>query len=92
MAHSRAVVETMDTPREQNALSAPENTNHFILLPAFARKNYAELVEAQADFVQTSEESLYNTYTKGTQPQKAIVTTGIAYNYLMEARGERLEA
>ena len=92
MAHSRAVVETMDTPREQNVLSAPENTNHFILLPAFARKNYAELVESQADFVQTSEESLYNTYTKGTQPQKAIVTTGLAYNYLMEVRGERLEA
>ena len=92
MAHSRAVVETMDTPREQNTLSAPENTNHFILLPAFARKNYAELVEAQADFVQTSEESQYNTYTKGTQPQKAIVTTGIAYNYLMECLGERREA
>ena len=84
MAHSRAIVETIDTPREQNCLSAPENTNHFILLPAFARKNYAELVEAQADFVQTSEESLYNTYTKGIQPKKAIVTTGIAYNYLME--------
>ena len=84
MAHSRAVVETMDTPREQNALSAPENTNHFILLPAFARKNYAELVEAQADFVQTSEESQYNQYTKGSNPKKAIVTTGIAYNYLME--------
>ncbi len=92
MAHSRAVVETMDTPREQNALSAPENTNHFILLPAFARKNYAELVDAQADFVQTSEESQYNSYTKGTQPQKAIVTTGIAYNYLMETIGESLEA
>ena len=84
MAHSRAVVETIDTPREQNVLSAPENANHFILLPAFARKNYAELVDAQADFVQTSEESLYNTYTKGIQPKKAIVTTGIAYNYLME--------
>ena len=88
MAHSRAVVETMDTPREQNALSAPENANHFILLPAFARKNYAELVEAQADFIQTSEESQYNTYTKGSNPKKAIVTTGIAYNYLMEAIGE----
>ena len=84
MAHSRAVVETIDIPREQNTLSSPENTNHFILLPAFARKNYAELVEAQADFVQTSEESQYNTYTKGTNPKKAIVTTGIAYNYLME--------
>lgn len=88
MAHSRAVVKTMDTPREQNALSAPENTNHFILLPAFARKNYAELVEAQADFVQTSEESQYNQYTKGSNPKKAIVTTGIAYNYLMEVKGE----
>ena len=85
MAHSRAIVETIDTPREQNCLSAPENTNHFILLPAFARKNYAELVESQADFVQTSEESLYNTYTKGIQTKKAFVTTGIAYNYLMEA-------
>ena len=88
MAHSRAVVETIDTPREQNALSAPENTNHFILLPAFARKNYAELVEAQADFVQTSEESQYNSYTKGNNPKKAIVTTGIAYNYLMEAKSD----
>lgn len=85
MAHSRAVVETIDTPREQNMLSAPENTNHFILLPAFARKNYAELVDAQADFIQTSEESQYNQYTKGSNPKKAIVTTGIAYNYLMEA-------
>ena len=85
MAHSRAVVELIDTPREQNSMCAPENVQHFILLPAFARKNYAELVEAQADFVQTSEESLYNTYTKGIHPQKAILTTGIAYNYLMEA-------
>ena len=92
MAHSRAVVETIDTPREQNALSAPENTNHFILLPAFARKNYAELVKAQADFVQTSEESLYNSYTKGTQPSKAILTTGIAYNYLMECLENGLAA
>ena len=92
MAHSRAVVETIDTPRAQNTLAAPENTNHFILLPAFARKNYAELVEAQAYFVQTSDESQYNTYTKGSNPKKAIVTTGIAYNYLMEVMGERCEA
>ena len=84
MAHSRAVVETIDTPREQNTLSAPENANHFILLPAFARKNYAELVEAQADFIKTSEESLYNNYVKGINPKKAILTTGIAYNYLLE--------
>ena len=89
MAHSRAVVELIDTPREQNTASAPEDVKHFILLPAFARKNYAELVEAQDDFVQTSEESKYNTYTKGSNPKKAILTTGIAYNYLMEACAKR---
>ena len=84
MAHSRAVVELIDTPREQNTVSAPENVQHFILLPAFARKNYAELVEAQDDFISTSEESHFNSYTRGSNPKKAILTTGIAYNYLME--------
>ena len=84
MAHSRAVVELIDTPREQNAVSAPENVQHFILLPAFARKNYAELVEAQEDFISTSEQSHFNSYTRGSNPKKAILTTGIAYNYLME--------
>ena len=84
MAHSRAVVELIDTPREQNSIVAPENVQHFILLPAYARKNYAELVEAQDDFISTSEQSHFNSYTKGTNPKKAILTTGIAYNYLME--------
>ena len=84
MAHSRAVVELIETPREQNTASAPENVQHFILLPAYARKNYAELVEAQDDFISTSEQSHFNSYTKGANPKKAILTTGIAYNYLME--------
>ena len=88
MAHSRAVVELIDTPREQNTASAPENVQHFILLPAYARKNYAELVEAQDDFISTSEQSHFNSYTKGSNPKKAILTTGIAYNYLMECLGE----
>ena len=92
MAHSRAVVELINTPREQNQTQAPENVQHFILLPAFARKNYAELVAAQEDFVKTSEESNFNSYTKGTNPKKAILTTGIAYNYLMEAVGAQVEA
>ncbi len=92
MAHSRSVVDTIDTPREQNELSAPENTNHFILLPAYARKNYAELVHAQDTFVRISEESIFNAYIPGTQARKAILTTGIAYNYLMEVTGGQSEA
>ena len=84
MAHSRAVVNTLDTPRPQNELSMPENVNHFILLPAFAKRNYAELVAAQPTFVAHSEQDGQNVYTRGTYPHKAIVTTGIGYNYLME--------
>lgn len=84
MAHSRAVVNTVDTPRPQNELSMPKDVNHFILLPAFAKRNYAELVAAQPTFVAHSEQDGHNVYTRGTCPQKAIVTTGIGYNYLME--------
>ena len=84
MAHSRAVVETVETPREQNTMSMPDNVNHFILLPAFAKRNYAELVAAQPAFVEASETDGHNTYVRGTKPSKAILTTGIAYNYLME--------
>ena len=84
MAHSRAVVETTDELPRQNKLSLPENVQHFILLPAFAKKNYAELVAVQPVFTAKSEESPYNTYTRGNNPKRAIVATGIAYNYLME--------
>ena len=84
MAHSRAVVETTDNPKAQNAMSLPENVEHFILLPAFAKRNYAELVAAQSEFVRLSETCGHNRYVKGTRPARAIVTCGIAYNYVME--------
>lgn len=84
MAHSRAVVQTVEAPKAQNTMSMPENVNHFILLPAFAKRNYAELVAAQPTFVAESNTAGHNRYTKGAKPQKAILTTGIAYNYLME--------
>ncbi|MBR1516296.1 MAG: indolepyruvate ferredoxin oxidoreductase [Paludibacteraceae bacterium] len=84
MAHSRAVVETTDSPRKQNGKSMPENVQHFILLPAFAKKNYAELVAAQSEFVRLSETCGMNRYVKGMRPERGILTCGIAYNYLME--------
>ena len=84
MAHSRAVVQTADMPMEQNAMSMPENVNHFILLPAFAKRNYAELITAQPAFIEESNTSGHNQYTRGEHPERAILTTGIAYNYLME--------
>ena len=84
MAHSRAVVETAEQPQPQNAMTMPEDVSHFILLPAFAKRNYAELVAAQGSFIAESNSSGNNRYIRGTKPEKAIITTGIAYNYLME--------
>ena len=84
MAHSRAVVETAE-PRPQNEKSMPKDVQHFILLPAFAKRNYAELVAAQPNFVAESETAGNNAYTRGADPSKAIVTTGIGYNYYAEA-------
>ena len=85
MAHSRAMVETTDEPRPQNKHSLPGNTQHFILLPAFAKRNYADLLAQQPEFVRLSEECGNNVYQKGTNPKRAIVACGIAYNYMQEA-------
>jgi len=84
MAHSRAVVETSEALPKQNTMSLPENVQHFILLPAYAKKNYKELVDAQPTFVREAETMGFNSYIKGANPKKAIVTCGIGYNYLME--------
>ena len=85
MAHSRAMVETVDTPKAQNMRHLPENAQHFILLPAFAKRNYADLLSEQPEFVRLSEELGNNVYTRGTDPKRAIVACGIAHNYMQEA-------
>ncbi len=85
MAHSRAVVNTADEPARQNELSMPADPKHFILLPAFAKRNYADLLKAQPLFTLASEQSGHNQYTRGTDPTRAIVACGIALNYVEEA-------
>lgn len=85
MAHSRAIVNTSSTPLKQNKRSLPDNTEHFILLPAFAKRNYADLVAAQPLFVKESERRKLNTYTRGKNPRRAFVACGIGINYLHEA-------
>ena len=85
MAHSRAVVETMDEPKPQNNLSMPDDPKHFILLPAYAKRNYADLLKAQPLFTLASEQSGHNEYRKGEDPKRAIVACGIALNYMEEA-------
>ena len=84
MAHSRAVVEITDEPRKQNEINRPEDVRTWILLPAFAKKRYVQLLAQQDDLQKAAVESKCNWYKKGENPEKGVITTGIAYNYYME--------
>ena len=83
LAHSRAGVETLDQ-KPQNDVSLPSNLTQFVLLPSIARKQYKTLLSNQRSIEEASEESIFNKYIEGSDKKLGIITTGIAYNYLME--------
>ncbi len=89
LAHSRAGVERRGTQVEQNKMALPANLRQFVLLPAIARKQYKTLLNNQIFFNKESEESAFNIYYEGGDKKLGIITTGIAYNYLMENYPER---
>ncbi len=83
LAHSRAGV-VRRAVRPQNELKLPENSKQFILLPVNAQRQYRALIEKQPVFTKESEEQGFNKYFEGTDKKLGIITTGIAFNYLME--------
>ncbi len=83
LAHSRAgVVRKATLP--QNPVKYPTDAKSFVLLPVNAKRLYRELIDKQPAFTKDSEERGYNQYIPGTDKKIGIITTGIAYNYLME--------
>jgi indolepyruvate ferredoxin oxidoreductase alpha subunit len=83
LAHSRAGVERK-AMLAQNELKLPEDKRQFVLLPALARKKYANLLKMQVTFLEESEKSPYNNYIEGKDKSLGIIACGLAYNYLME--------
>jgi indolepyruvate ferredoxin oxidoreductase alpha subunit len=83
LAHSRSGVETR-MPKTENRLSLPDNPKQFLLLPAYARKYYLELLSKQEKMVQLAEESTWNFFVEGTDKKMGIICCGIAWNYLKE--------
>ena len=83
LAHSRAGVERREA-LPQKPISYPSDPKSFVLLPVNAKRLYRELIDKQPSFVKTSEESGWNRYFEGKDHSRGIITTGIAYNYLME--------
>ena len=84
MAHSRAVVEVKDTPREQNELNYDAQASNWVLLPAFARKRNVVVTGQQPILEQMAVDSKYNKYIDASDHKLGIIASGIAYNYLME--------
>ena len=84
MAHSRAVVDVAETPRQENELNYNAKASDWVLLPAFARKRNEVLTAQQADLEQSAVDSPYNIYRDGPDKRLGIIASGIGYNYLME--------
>ncbi len=87
MAHSRAGVQLVKEKKAQNTMSLPEDPRQFVLLPAIAKRNYKQLLAMQPKMEADSEAAPYNKLVKGKANGVGIITTGIAYNYLMEVLG-----
>ena len=83
LAHSRSSIERRE-PKPQNTLKFPSIERQFILLPANAKKRYADLLASQALYKESSENSIYNKYIDTDNKKLGIIACGIAYNYLME--------
>jgi indolepyruvate ferredoxin oxidoreductase alpha subunit len=61
-----------------------------VLLPAYARKKYSNLLKEQAKYEQESEDSQFNLYIDGEDKSRGIIVCGIAYNYLLENYPDRV--
>ncbi|MBS3741784.1 MAG: indolepyruvate ferredoxin oxidoreductase subunit alpha [Candidatus Cloacimonetes bacterium] len=83
LAHSRAGIIRKEVIPE-NEMHRPDDPNQFMLLPAFARENYKDLLEKQSQFIAESEESKYNVFHNGDDKGMGIIACGLGYNYLME--------
>jgi indolepyruvate ferredoxin oxidoreductase alpha subunit len=83
LAHSRSGV-VQKPLLEENQLQLPENLMQFMLLPAFGRKYYQNLLDKQELIQQLADESKYNYYIDGSDKSLGVVCCGIGINYLLE--------
>ena len=90
LAHSRAAV-AVGEAQAQNALAPDDERTRWVLLPGNARRQYASLVEKQAEIAASAERSARNSlelpaqvgYVDGTP--LGVIAAGIAYNYVRES-------
>mgnify|MGYP002624018799 CR=1 FL=1 len=84
MAHSRAVVECVDVPRQQNDLNYNAIAANWVLLPANARRRNDKVTAQQAELEEDAASSTYNIYVEGNDRSLGIIASGIGFNYVNE--------
>jgi indolepyruvate ferredoxin oxidoreductase alpha subunit len=84
MAHSRAVVQCADVPREENPLNYNAVAANWVLLPANARKRNDKVTAQQASLEEDAARSTYNIYMEGQDRSLGIIASGIGFNYVNE--------
>ena len=84
MAHSRAVVECVDVPRQQKDLNYNAVVANWVLLPANARKRNDIVTAQQAQLEEDAANSTYNIYVEGQDKSLGILASGIGFNYVNE--------
>ncbi|MDR1596997.1 MAG: indolepyruvate ferredoxin oxidoreductase [Treponema sp.] len=99
LSHARSQIRT-ETGRNQNPLSKTDNKTRWMLLPAYAKRNYISLIEKQAGLKEWSEAHSANKLElEGRDRSLAVLTSGLGGNYYEEnlddfvkSRGGRIPA
>ncbi|MDR0689983.1 MAG: indolepyruvate ferredoxin oxidoreductase [Spirochaetaceae bacterium] len=97
LSHARGPV-TLAPGLEQNLVSKAEDKTQWMLLPAYARRNYLSLIEKQKDILAWS--TAYGANKReGEDKSLAVITSGLGGNYyeenledFVEFRGGRVPA
>ena len=87
LSHARGAVRIAERAdrKAQNPLSVIKDKAHWTLLPAYARKNYIDLIEKQEALVSWS--SVHNANSlelEGRDQSFAVITSGLGANYYEE--------
>ncbi|MDR2068712.1 MAG: indolepyruvate ferredoxin oxidoreductase, partial [Spirochaetaceae bacterium] len=97
LSHARGAV-SLAPVREQNPLSKAEDKTQWMLLPAYARRNYRSLIDKQGELLAWSTAHPANT-GEGEDKSLAVITSGLGGNYyeenfedLVKSRGGRVPA
>ncbi|MDR1249437.1 MAG: indolepyruvate ferredoxin oxidoreductase [Treponema sp.] len=84
LAHARSQVKTGEA-RPQNPLAKTEDKTQWMLLPAYAKRNYGALLEKQTGLALWSASHPVNKLElEGRDPSLAVITAGLGGNYYEE--------